>query len=386
LSAAPLTTDVPARRPPWEAPDLLPEAPSPGTYGCVTARGTVRECSAAELPRLCEGLVWTPDAPRWVPVTEVPLLAGVIDERLRASLRQSRLWMVLGALWAGAPFLSSLLMSDRPPAGWALWVAVPLVVIVLPSLQTVVSATLERRALRRRREGREPWGPDLSARFEYWVGTRPATFTRWMVGALVAVALCQLVGGWGDSVAAAGLVKERVGYEPWRLLTGTLLHGGLFHLGANLGALLSLGSVTEVLTSRSRLALVFLASLLGGSLFSVVLMPDTTSVGASGGILGLLGYQLVLGVRHRKMLPPRFARSLLSGLVWVVAAGILAAALIDNAAHLGGLVTGAALGALLIPRDASFPLPDGPTRRAFGAAAAAVLAGGAIAAGVLAVR
>ena len=84
----------------------------------------------------------------------------------------------------------------------------------------------------------------------------------------------------------------------------------------------------------------FLLSVIGGAVASQLLMPDTASVGASGGILGLVGFLLVVGVRHRGSLPADFAKSIIRSVLFMAALGFLAKDYIDNAAHAGGFLVG----------------------------------------------
>ena len=68
-------------------------------------------------------------------------------------------------------------------------------------------------------------------------------------------------------VARAGLIKAAVvAGEWWRLVTASFLHANLEHLLANVGALLALGGLIEAYDRRLRLPLVYLLSVLGGSL------------------------------------------------------------------------------------------------------------------------
>ena len=182
-------------------------------------------------------------------------------------------------------------------------------------------------------------------------------------------------GGSLSAGARPGPVKDAVRHgQVWRLFTAGLLHAGIWHLAGNMAALLALGRMVEILAHWSRLAIVFLVSILAGNLFSLVLLPRTTSIGASGGLMGLLGFLLVLGIRLSRGLPPRFLRSLIGGALWVAATGIIAYALIDNAAHLGGLLAGIGLGLALVPRGGVLPLSAGPQLARAGFAAMAGLA------------
>jgi membrane associated rhomboid family serine protease len=92
---------------------------------------------------------------------------------------------------------------------------------------------------------------------------------------------------------------------------------------------------------------VFLFSALCASAFSLYLTP-TTSVGASGGIMGLIGFLAVIGLRRRHVVPRGFLRSIALSIAFTAATGLVAYHFIDNAAHLGGLVGGLMLGAVYV--------------------------------------
>jgi membrane associated rhomboid family serine protease len=144
----------------------------------------------------------------------------------------------------------------------------------------------------------------------------------------------------------AGIVKPAIrGGEWWRLFTGTVLHVSPMHFLFNIVALFVLGKMLEVTFHRAYVPLVFVLSALSGSIWSLILLPNTTSVGASGGIMGLLGVLLVFGWTQRHSLPQRLRRGLLISVIYIIVAGLLAYQAIDNPAHVGGLATGVILGA-----------------------------------------
>jgi membrane associated rhomboid family serine protease len=186
-------------------------------------------------------------------------------------------------------------------------------------------------------------------------------FSYILVGCLVIVTLFQLkIEGFGDwtdfgaeSVKIAGLVKPLVWQgEWWRLLTYAALHGIFpLHLYFNAQALYGFGSLIEYLSNRAHLAIVFLLSIIGGGLLSLFFMPEVQSIGASGGIMGLIGYMAIYGYRRKRQLPPDFLRSMLVNIGFIAAFGIIAYQIVDNFGHLGGLLTGAVYGFLQIPRD-----------------------------------
>lgn len=196
-----------------------------------------------------------------------------------------------------------------------------------------------------------------ASRHEAWVRSREALFARWITGCLIAVAVIAI---WPEerAVAAAGLVKDRVWAEPFRLLTAPMLHVEIYHIGMNASAMLWLGSVMEAHDPRTRLPLVFLVSAFAGALASWTFLP-ATSVGASGGILGVLGYLLVLARRRHWELPSDFRRTIAYAVVFVAGLGVLGFAFIDNAAHAGGLLAGVLLGRALVSERDDRPEPAG---------------------------
>jgi len=135
------------------------------------------------------------------------------------------------------------------------------------------------------------------------------------------------------------------------VLTGGALHGGLLHIYFNSQALYGFGSLMEYLSNRAHVAIVFLLAVIGGGLLSLVFMPDGTSVGASGGIMGLIGYMAVYAYRRKQQLPPDFLKSMLINVGFIAAFGIIAYQLVDNFAHIGGFLVGAVYAFFQVPRD-----------------------------------
>jgi membrane associated rhomboid family serine protease len=187
-------------------------------------------------------------------------------------------------------------------------------------------------------------------------------FSYVMVGCIVAVFITQMVVDTGYragdgvlslSIQRAGLVKNVMiaNGEWWRLLTGGLVHGGLMHIFFNGYALFGFGSLIEYVSNKAHLAIVMLLAILGGALASTFFMPLTPTVGASGGIMGLIGYLAVYGFRRRRQLMPGFLRAMLTNIAFIAAFGIIGFQIIDNFAHMGGLLIGAAYGFLFVPRD-----------------------------------
>ena len=197
-----------------------------------------------------------------------------------------------------------------------------------------------------------------------------------LIACLIVVSICQfwVDGGEGillggeKSILLAGFVKQAF-YDGqyWRILTGATLHGGLVHLAFNCYALYVLGKLIEILSNRAHLAIVFLLAVIGGSGLSLIFLPEGISVGASGGIVGFLGYLAVYGYRRRQLLTNAFLKNMLFNIGFIALYGIALHNYIDNFGHLGGLLTGAIYGFFQISGDVyKDPREVGKTTEFFG--------------------
>ena len=213
-------------------------------------------------------------------------------------------------------------------------------------------------------------------------------YTYILLGSIAAVFLAQLLFGdalgtvslsniVGDdrSAIAAGFVKPYfVKYhEYWRILTGAAVHGGVLHVVMNGYALLMFGRLCEILSNRANLAIVFVLSCIGGGLLSLYFLPESVSVGASGGIVGLLGYLTIYAFRRRQFISPQFRKSLLINIGFLAIFGLVLFNVVDNYGHLGGLVTGMVYGLVQIPSDEHIdPREAYAATKTFGVAALAL--------------
>ncbi len=131
--------------------------------------------------------------------------------------------------------------------------------------------------------------------------------------------------------------------EWWRLVTNGFLHAGLLHIAMNMLSLYFVGLALERLLGRGRFLIVYLLSLLGGSVAAFVLSDiDTATVGASGAIFGLLG---ALAVTFKRM---RLDLRQLGFIVLLNLVITFTNSSISWQAHLGGFVVGAIVGAAMV--------------------------------------
>lgn len=137
--------------------------------------------------------------------------------------------------------------------------------------------------------------------------------------------------------------------EWWRLLTSTFLHGGLMHLIANMYGLLFVGIYLEPLLGRTKYLTAYLLTGILASCASLWWYDATVSVGASGAIFGLYG--LFLALLLTKIFPPDFGKAFLTSTLIFIGYNLLMGLTggIDNAAHIGGLLSGFVVGLILYP-------------------------------------
>lgn len=153
---------------------------------------------------------------------------------------------------------------------------------------------------------------------------------------------------WGASSASA-VVRDG---EVWRLLTATVLHGGLLHLALNMYALWVAGTQVCRWFGNGQFLLIYWGSALAGSALSLHFSAQqAVSVGASGAVFGVLGAVLAAVVQHRERVPKSVVTQLLTSQGLFVAISLGQGFVregIDNAAHIGGLLAGAGMAWLLV--------------------------------------
>lgn len=181
----------------------------------------------------------------------------------------------------------------------------------------------------------------------------PPIYTYIILVCIVAVTVAQFAGGLENSILVAGFVKPAFinRHEYWRILTGAALHGGILHIAMNGYALYSFGNLFEMLSNRAHLAIVFLLSAVCGGILSLYFLPEGISVGASGGIVGLIGYLAVYAFKRRQFISHEFRRSLLINIGFILIFGLVLYKTIDNFGHIGGLIAGTIYGLVQIPSD-----------------------------------
>lgn len=149
---------------------------------------------------------------------------------------------------------------------------------------------------------------------------------------------------------SSGIEQQGVLYGPyvadgeiWRLVSAAFLHADLIHIAFNMVMLWWLGSALERYAGSPRMATIYGAAVMWGSAGVLIHSPDAPTLGASGGVFGLMGAVLWIELRERQQI--------LGGSIWVLLAINLALTFylpqVSVGGHIGGLV-GGALCAVLI--------------------------------------
>ena len=124
----------------------------------------------------------------------------------------------------------------------------------------------------------------------------------------------------------------------WRLVTAGFFHGGLLHIGMNSWVLFDVGAQVEQVYGASRMMVIYLVSSISGFYLSYLWTPNP-SVGASAGIMGLIGAMIALSLHHRSALTTAIRGQYIRWVIYMLIIGVILPG-IDNAAHVGGLAAG----------------------------------------------
>jgi rhomboid protease GluP len=139
-----------------------------------------------------------------------------------------------------------------------------------------------------------------------------------------------------------------VQHQWYRLITAMFLHGGLIHIGFNMMALMQFGPALEELYGSSRYFFMYIFTGAFGFLVSSLL--GTYSLGASGGLLGLIGVMLALTTKRGGAYMRELRSRLISSVVFLFVLGFMGMGL-DNKAHMAGMASGFVLGKILADRQ-----------------------------------
>jgi rhomboid protease GluP len=197
----------------------------------------------------------------------------------------------------------------------------------------------------------------FKAFFSFFIQTEKSFFSTIILDLNLLIFICMLIGGvsiykpliidivrWGGNVKFLTLDK----HEYWRLLTNIFVHIGIIHLLMNLLGFIFVSLFIERLLGGLRCTILYLFTGAAASLTSVYWHENVVSAGASGAIFGLYGFflaTLLIAKKQDRQLNGGMISSVLIFIGYNLLMGLTGN--IDNAAHIGGLISGFFIGAIM---------------------------------------
>ncbi|HUU63796.1 MAG TPA: rhomboid family intramembrane serine protease [Dehalococcoidia bacterium] len=159
-----------------------------------------------------------------------------------------------------------------------------------------------------------------------------------------------------DLLYTLGLQPSTWMERPWTLITNLFVHGGLWHIAANMLTLYFFGRYLCMMVGDARfLTLYFLGGIAGNFLYILLSSSNAWVIGASGAIFAIAGALTVMAPKMRVFIFPIPAPLPL----WVaVIGGFVVLSFFPNVAwqgHLGGLAIGLAAGYFFKSRKRNMP-------------------------------
>lgn len=145
---------------------------------------------------------------------------------------------------------------------------------------------------------------------------------------------------WGSNYTSLTLSGDW-----WRLVTNVFIHFGIIHLLMNMYCLYTVGIYLEPMLGKVKFTAAYLCTGVLASLVSLWWHKEgTNSAGASGAVFGMYG--LFLALLTTSLIPKQVRQSLLQSIglfvVYNLVYGLKGG--VDNAAHIGGLLSGFVIG------------------------------------------
>ncbi len=162
---------------------------------------------------------------------------------------------------------------------------------------------------------------------------------------------------WG-----AGYTPLILEYGEWyRIITSMFLHFGITHLVNNMLLLFVLGGRLERTVGKLRFALIYLIGGISGNILSLAADMKTldfaVSAGASGAVFAVMGAMIYVVLRKKGRVEDVTARQMLIMAALSLYFGLTSSG-VDNAAHIGGMISGFLLAVLLYhPRKIRTSVP-----------------------------
>ena len=188
--------------------------------------------------------------------------------------------------------------------------------------------------------------PSPSTKLKYWQASQGVLVSKVLIAINIGIFLLMATV---DSRAINGSLTQlqidlglnasllNQGPNEWyRIVSSGFIHFGIIHIGFNMYLLYQLGGMLEVSIGRSRMLLLYLTCLAGGSFGALVLQPGGLHGGASGAVFGLMGVT-AMAYKQRGINP---MRTQIGSLLLMNLAITFLVPGISIGGHLGGAATG----------------------------------------------
>ena len=164
----------------------------------------------------------------------------------------------------------------------------------------------------------------------------------YLLTALSGGLLLQLGASEGDVIAQDPI-------QAYRILSSMFLHLNLLHIGTNMLSLFFVGVIVERLFGSGRFTTIYFASGIIAGIAQAVLSPTVPSVGASGAIMGIFGAFGAFLLMRRRSLGPAVNAYIGQWAFWLAINLFISFTNPSIAlwAHLGGLISGFIIGAIM---------------------------------------
>lgn len=193
--------------------------------------------------------------------------------------------------------------------------------------------------------------------FSMFIPQRGLAVTPVLLNINILVFILMAIAGVGVIAPdSEGLLNWGANFKPytlngqwWRILTSCFVHIGIFHLLMNMYALVYIGLLLEPILGWKRYAVAYLLTGVVASTTSLFWHDMSISAGASGAIFGLYG--IFLALLTTNIIEKAARKSLMTSMLVFVGYNLLNGMKegIDNAAHIGGLVSGVVIGYAFVP-------------------------------------
>jgi membrane associated rhomboid family serine protease len=184
--------------------------------------------------------------------------------------------------------------------------------------------------------------PSAAVRAKYWNASQNILVTRTLIAINIVVFVWTVAGNREYDLGLSRVYIENG--EWYRVISSGFLHFGLIHVGMNMLLLWQLGQLLEPAMGRTRFTALYFIAMVGGAIGALLVEPNGLTGGASGAVFGLMAAAAV-GLKQRGINPMQTgigSTLILNLLITFAIPGI------SIGGHIGGALTGAAIGYLLL--------------------------------------